>query len=79
MNTPFERLDAEVRAEWLGLSTTMAFLGTVANLRTQVVEGLIESVKAGTINENTICVIGGELRSLDQLLTIVNRKATARG
>lgn len=75
MNSPFEKLDVDTRGEWLELHTTQAFLGTIRSLRQQIVDGAVESMKAGTIDERTIAVIGGELRSLDQLLAIATRKA----
>lgn len=68
-------LDAETRGEWMGLGTTVAFLGTVSNLRAQIAAGVIESIKAGTIDDRQMFCAGGELRALDQLLSIVSRKA----
>lgn len=79
MNTPFERLEIDDRAEWLELPTTRAFLGTMQGVRDQVALGLVESIKAGTIDERTMFVAGGELRALDQLLAIISRPRCLRG
>lgn len=63
----------------MGHPATVAFLETIKTVREQVATGLVESIKAGTIMEHTMFVVGGELRALDQLLTIALRKAPPRG
>lgn len=72
-------MSQEVRDEWLGQSTTQAFLEGIRVLREQVAAGVIESIKAGTLNEQTMCMAGGELRALDQIHEIALRKGRTRG
>lgn len=77
--SPFEQLPVDERTAWLEMHTTRAFLATMREFREQMVQGLIESVKAGSMEDSQIGVMGGQLRALDQLWIILTRKAMPRG
>lgn len=73
MDTPFERLDRELREEWRDNPTTRAFLKTIAEHRQAVIDGLVDTVRSGK-EVTKLSAIGGELRALDFYLELATKE-----
>jgi hypothetical protein len=65
MDTPFERIDREVRREWLENPTTIAYLKTLLEHRQGLVDNLIDAAKGGQIDFDRMGRVGGEIRAVD--------------
>jgi hypothetical protein len=72
MDTPYERLEPDIRGEWLDHPTTVAFLGTVRLRHDQIVASVVASLASGGF-DSKMQFYGGEIAAMRFVLDLPAR------
>jgi hypothetical protein len=71
MDTPFERMDLEVKKEWLMHPATEALLATLAGEAKRVTTAIVDgTLSGGAVDQVAYSRLGGQLAALQFVLRI---------
>lgn len=76
MNTPFENLDPDARSEWREQPATRAYLATLADSKSRLVDGICYLAQSGAVSLISVAQAGGELKGMDFCLSLATREPT---
>lgn len=73
MDSPYERLGADERKDWLDDPVTQAFIATLAHLDRGVQERALSAVQGAERNTEELAELGGRLNTFDDINTLLRR------
>ncbi len=73
-DSPFDKIDDDLRREWQEGPVTRAFVGTLLAYRKELADGVLEVIKSDRFQSSQLSSTGGELRAIDYVMLLATRE-----